>query len=355
MLAFDQTRRRRPTAAFTLVELLVVIAIIGILVALLLPAVQAARESARRTTCVNNLHNLGIALHNYHDTNGTLPQGSPYSEPGNSTAWHEGPWSTLVLPFLEEGALFDQLNVGLPFHAANFRRAANDSSADRAQLRKALTTVLPGYICPSDEDASEPILDERGDSESTRGGGGGRVNPGMGMGLWYPASIGPTSPDGCSFCPEPTRTASYCCQGCSFGTQGANANGVCSSGRVEDSSVGMFSRFYVGYRFAQISDGLSQTIMLGETRPHCLIWNCAHCPNFPLASTSVPLNHDTCDDGTRDATWPKTSGFRSQHPGGANFLMGDASVHYLADGLDYRTYNELGTRAGAEPANLGAL
>jgi prepilin-type processing-associated H-X9-DG protein len=117
----------------------------------------------------------------------------------------------------------------------------------------------------------------------------------------------------------------------------------------------MFSRFPVGYKFAQITDGLTHTIMAGETLPHCLIWNCAHCPNFPLASTSVPLNHDTCDDGTRDLTWPKTSGFRSGHPGGAHLLMGDGSVHFVSDGLDYRTYNELGTRSDGEAASLGSL
>lgn len=346
--------RRSGRVGFTLVELLVVIAIIGILVALLLPAVQAAREAARRTQCVNNLRNLGVAIHNYHDAVGHLPEGSPYSRPTGESVWAEGPWSSLILPYLEEQALADQLRQGVPFFQANFRRAATDTNPERVALRAALTTVLSVYICPSDEGADTPILHNRGDSETTTGGGGGTVNPGSSLGLWYPASIGPTAPDGCSFCPEPPGASSYCCQGCSFGTISVNSIGRCA-GSVGDSSVGMFSRFYVGYEFAQVTDGLSNTIMLGETLPHCLIWNGVHCPNFPLASTTVPLNHDTCDNGTRDATWPKTSGFRSRHPGGANFLMGDTSTHFFADALDYRVYNQLGTRAGEEPVNRGSL
>ena len=171
-------------------------------------------------------------------------------------------------------------------------------------------------------------------------------------GLWYPASIGPTQPDACPLCPEPAP--SYCCQGCSFGTVAVNENGVCAGG-FEDSSVGMFSRYPVGYEFRRISDGLSHTIMVGETLPHCLIWNCVHCPNFPLGSTSVPLNFDECDDGTRDGSWPRTNGFKSRHPGGANFLMGDTSVHFLIDSLDYRVYNELGSREGGEASNLSQL
>ncbi len=326
--------------AFTLVELLVVIAIIGILVALLLPAVQSAREAARRSQCLNNLKQIGIAMYSYHDTHSQLPEATPYG--GNTIAG--GTWATNILPFLEQQNLYDQFDLSIPFASARF---TGDNTGPNEQ---ALTTVIDSYICPSDNDASEPVLCGRGDSSQVAGGGS--ANPPCGMGLWYPVSIGPTQPDGCFFCPEPAP--SYCCRGCSFGTIGITPQGSCS-GRADDSSVGMFSRFPVGYKFAQITDGLTHTIMAGETLPHCLIWNCAHCPNFPLASTSVPLNHDTCDDGTRDLTWPKTSGFRSGHPGGAHLLMGDGSVHFVSDGLDYRTYNELGTRSDGEAASLGSL
>lgn len=328
---------------FTLVELLVVIAIIGILVALLLPAVQSAREAARRSQCISNLRQVGIGLHSYHDANGQLPEGTPYG--GDLLG---GTWATKILPYLEEQALFDQLQWDQPYWRADFRRPQSNPIDTPVEL--ALTTPIDLYICPSDEDSIEPILMGRGDSACISGGGS--ANPCMGPGLWYPASIGPTSPDGCSFCPEPAP--SYCCQGCSFGTGKVNQRGNCAGGGG-DSSVGMFSRYPVGYQFRQITDGLSKTISNGETLPHCLIWNCVHCPNFPVASTTVPLNHDTCDDGTRDLTWPKTSGFRSQHPGGANMLMGDVSTHFFTDSLDYRVYNELGSRAGNEPVSIGEL
>src|SRR5689334_985467 len=93
--------------AFTLVELLVVIAIIGILVALLLPAVQAAREAARRATCLNHLKQIGIGLHNYHDANRVLASGW-ISKAGDQAEWG---WATFLLPFIEQGPLYSQLKV----------------------------------------------------------------------------------------------------------------------------------------------------------------------------------------------------------------------------------------------------
>src|SRR5688500_16981590 len=106
-------KRFSPHAAFTLVELLVVIAIIGVLVALLLPAVQAARESARRTQCLNNLKQLGIALHNYHDTFQILPAGMTFP-PGDDGATSEryGPnWIIRTLPFFEQQNLYERFDL----------------------------------------------------------------------------------------------------------------------------------------------------------------------------------------------------------------------------------------------------
>jgi prepilin-type N-terminal cleavage/methylation domain-containing protein len=104
---FAALRARRRTA-FTLVELLVVIAVIGVLVALLLPAVQAAREAARRSSCQNNLKQLGIGLHNYHDALQTFPSGWIEHPTGNYEAWA---WGSLLLPYLEQSALSDKLGV----------------------------------------------------------------------------------------------------------------------------------------------------------------------------------------------------------------------------------------------------
>ena len=105
---------------FTLVELLVVIAIIGILVALLLPAVQAAREAARRMSCQNNLKQLGIALHNYHDTNKKFPAGMQFYGPGNNSADrgknYRANWIIAILPYFEQQPLYDTLNVNFPIY-----------------------------------------------------------------------------------------------------------------------------------------------------------------------------------------------------------------------------------------------
>jgi prepilin-type N-terminal cleavage/methylation domain-containing protein len=123
---------------FTLVELLVVIAIIGILVALLLPAIQAAREAARRTQCTNHLKQIGVAIHNYHDTYNIMPPS--YVNNGAEIMWG---WGTLILPFMEQQALFDAIDPirwggggGNPVH--------------RADQNENLRVRIPGYRCPSD-------------------------------------------------------------------------------------------------------------------------------------------------------------------------------------------------------------
>lgn len=319
---------------FTLVELLVVIAIIGVLVSLLLPAVQAAREAARRNSCINNMKQVALAIHNYESSYGTLPLGSTYA---GDTGMHTT-WSALILPSMELQNVYDRFDW-----TTSMANRRSDNEAIAAEIS------IPVYTCPSDERAGEPILQD-GRGESRLVSGGGQNNPSRAQGLWYTGSIGPTSPDGCSFCPEPRP--SYCCRGCSFGTGLAVGPRETCSGDVGDSSVGMFTRLPVAYEFAEITDGLSQTIMIGETLPYHCIWNCVFCVNFPLSSTTVPINHMESDSGSRDLTWPRVCGFKSMHPGGANFAMGDASVHFLQETLDYKIYNELGTRAGGEAANL---
>lgn len=317
-MPFHVSHRR---AGFTLVELLVVIAIIGILVALLLPAVQSAREAARRMQCTNNLKQLGLAMHNYHDAHNTLPYGSgDCCDRSNKFAWG-GIWPTMILPQLEQQNLHSAIDFKV--HTQDLPVAI-------------LTTVIPMYSCPSDGGGGQNlILDKRFSAH----------NPPRAMGLWYTASMGPTSPDQCPFCPNTTASPSnYCCQGNNFGTL---PGGSYPAG----SGVGMFSRYRNSVNFGEVRDGLSNTIMLGETLPRQCSFFSAFAVNFNVTSTSIPINTMDDDQGA-GSNWWRTSGFKSRHGGGVNVAMGDGSVQYLSQSMDYRLYNNLGTRAGGEVVTL---
>ena len=139
----SHTARREPLKAFTLVELLVVIAIIGVLVALLLPAVQAAREAARRSSCGNNLKQIGLALLNYEDANKSLPVGAtgPSPKGGYGTAW-----GVAILPYLEQGNIyekFDHIGINSPHTGLIY----NGTNVDNGKLLAG--QMIPAFICPS--------------------------------------------------------------------------------------------------------------------------------------------------------------------------------------------------------------
>src|SRR4051812_29594305 len=153
------SNRKTGKHGFTLVELLVVIAIIGILVALLLPAVQAAREAARRAKCVNNIRQIGIAGQNYHDFRKYYPQYHAAIPPTGKTdsdyisdgyKWAGPLWSITILPYMEEQALYDSFNK-----TVTMTNLAN---------QKWIQTVVPSYVCPSNETAANPIFVDRTDA-----------------------------------------------------------------------------------------------------------------------------------------------------------------------------------------------
>lgn len=315
------TRKRR---GFTLVELLVVIAIIGILVALLLPAVQMAREAARRMECANNLKQIGIALHTYHTAHEVLPYGSDYLNGGKST------WAMMILPQLEQQNLYDSIDKTVALTHANNKIAVE--------------TPIKLYLCPSDPQSRSPILQKRGDSPDLNGGS---TNPSNSAMLSYPACMGPTHPDNCPLCPDSTPAATnWCCQGCNFGSLG----GGC--GMSNGTFSGMFGRWPKSIKFAAVKDGQSNTIMAGETLPAHYVWNGVFTVNFPVSGMTVPINTMQDDGGTHGGhslmMWAITSGYKSLHPGGANFLLGDGSVRFLGESIDHQLYANLGTKAGGE-------
>ena len=310
---------RRPPHGFTLVELLVVITIIGILIALLLPAVQAAREAARRLQCTNNLKQVALAIHTYTESHGTPPPATPYDR-RPPYYYYGGTWVAMLLPFMEQQGLYDLFDF--------------DKSMIDPVNAVAVRTIVPALICPTDPASQEPIFTDRDNLA--------HCNPNPSLGLWYAASIGPTAYDEktCVFCPLPNP--SYCCKGCNFGTLGPSSSEV-----GINSSAGMFGRYPSSFKFSETTDGLSNTIMLGETLPDQCIYMGAHSVNFPVAGTTIPLNtFERCD--TAGGIYYRACGFKSQHSGGAHFALGDGSVRFFNDTIDYKLYNELGSRNGGE-------
>jgi len=313
---------------FTLVELLVVITIIGILIALLLPAVQAAREAARRLQCQNNLKQLGLALHNYHAQYGSFPYGSggccgkSENWPHERAAWG-GIWSTMILPFLEQQGLHDQIDPDL--HMLDLPVSV-------------VQTVVPAYLCPSDASVQKAVLDDRF---------AGAGNPNPAAGIWYAASMGPTHMDACPFCPDSDPGPdNWCCQGCNFGTGDKSWGVLCGTLNSRYDHVGMFGRSRHSVTFSEVTDGLSHTLMLGEVLPGDCVYFSAFSANFNVSPTNIPLNWPAST--VENDPYYEACGFKSRHPGGANFVMGDGSVAFFTESIDFKVYNYLGSRAGGE-------
>ena len=281
---------------FTLIELLVVIAIIGILVGLLLPAVQSARESARRIACVNNLHQIGVALHLYENARGEFPVGW---QPGGALKAEWG-WTAAILPMLEESVLYDSLKVS----SITLRDAIGDST-----IRPLLSTSLSLFRCPSD------------------------ITPA-------------TLPWGVhnSYGPEYNRR--FDCDNCPAGFEPATSNYVGNGGlndpRPVDSNNGNgFLWAENAVRHSDITDGLTNTFAAGERHERCraATWIGVRNPPGPdmwgsywlRARVSVKLN----DPRPIRETNTCTEGFSSAHPGGGNFLYCDGSVQSLNDSISF--------------------
>ena len=320
-------RPTRVPRGFTLIELLVVIAIIAVLIALLLPAVQQAREAARRTQCKNNLKQIGLATHNYNDTFGQLPFAHGMTVVGRGSQF------VRLLPFIDQAPLFNQLDFTSATDV-NFQPLPNGGGLYK--------TVLTALLCPSD-----PFM--------VLGQGWTKPSP-------YPDGIRAKSnyffSSGAQSMPGNNWTPMNCNQYSPGGGYPSGYFGTGSAAYANDDTgnaiSGIVSRYQWAAKLNHVSDGLSNTIFVGEIRPDCSSW-----PNFygwsgedGFVGTSAPINYPSCDMTATASVNPcnhpnncnTSQGFKSRHVGGAHFVLGDGSVRFLSENIDYATYQKLGDR-----------
>ncbi|QDT14591.1 DUF1559 domain-containing protein [Alienimonas californiensis] len=316
--------RRR--SGFTLIELLVVIAIIAILVSLLLPAVQQAREAARRSQCQNNLKNIGLAMHNYQSTHKKFP-----------FAWnsHGTGWSAMILPQLDQQAIYDTLT---------FQESGAGNYGSGPDNERMCGTLIPTFRCPS-MTADEHI--------SSNSGIPGRVPSAYSANIssvsWFDNSNGATkTPEDYYWDPN--------------WTDPNPDEDIFPTFAFSKPHDGMFWEDSAT-SFKDVKDGAGQTILIGEVwtdpefgqdgqgmdhwyigSPQIDAPDTNECTEF-VASTAVPLNTwlDPMSTG-----FMKEAAFGSEHTGGAFLGMVDGSVQFVSDTIDFDTYQALGSRNGGE-------
>ena len=315
--------RFKKRVGFTLVELLVVIAIIGILIGMLLPAVQQVREAARRASCQNNMRQLGIGLHNYEGVYGVFPAGSNFSPFG--AAQDRGSILIRILPFIEQGGLFDLFDLN----------AQPDFQLGPDGLHLA-SNVISTFICPSFSGPST--------YPSTVTGTHQRAT------FCYSASKGPTAHNN-----SPSNSCNL--------WSAWNALALAPY-NVTDNFAGVFHRRGERIPLSRIYDGTSNTILFGEVLPSCS-WHIqrgwAHTNNGQgMTSTLIPINwindNQSHPSGCyRPGNWNAEFGFKSEHPGGVMILMGDASVHFLTETVDFQLFQYLGAKDDGFVASLSGI
>ncbi|MFO0788495.1 MAG: DUF1559 domain-containing protein [Pirellulales bacterium] len=358
-----ERRTIKAATAFTLVELLVVIAIIGILVALLLPAIQAAREAARRNSCVSNAKNISLAVLNYHDQNKHFPisddysPDAPYDQVAKTTVsgaqdtkraarmLSGAGWIPRVLPQMEEQALYDQLKIG--FDGRPVAPNTDQSWIKKTGVNLNNTVVIaaaatqPAVLkCPSDENAGPK------QSQFPFTGTNVTSSPYLVATTNYKGNAGDVS----FWQPQPPHNtpAGYWCNPDPNMYRAVDAPGI----------LWRYTYYNGGVKINKIVDGTSHTFLIGEASPvdgNSPAWS----SDGDWATTGVAINWDfntsgSCKDGggalnTGLATcWPNIRGFRSYHPGGVNFAFTDGSVQFISDSIEHTVYRALSTKAGGE-------
>jgi prepilin-type N-terminal cleavage/methylation domain-containing protein/prepilin-type processing-associated H-X9-DG protein len=319
--------------SFTLIELLVVIGIIGVLVGLLLPAVQKVRETANRIKCQNNLKQLGLACHAYHGIHDAFPAA------GDGMTDQGGSLLVRTLPFMEQENLFREIRKYPTIQAA---RAAG-----------VLPCALPYGRCPSD-----PYDPDNPRYCNYRGCMGPQCNLG-------PCGYDPFQIycNGTSTSPtQPLNPPSY-----PGYTNSPNWGDTVNPAEVR----GIFNRAGARIRMANVTDGLSNTLLIGEAIPYLNVsyrfstddagwanWDGGSNPASTIVPINYPINPDdygltryqdcatNCRQGNQNCiwNWAVSWSFKSNHPAGTNFVFADGSVRFLQEGIDHKTYQYLGCR-----------
>jgi prepilin-type N-terminal cleavage/methylation domain-containing protein len=319
---------RRSRIGFTLIELLVVIAIIAILIALLLPAVQQAREAARRTQCKNNLKQLGLALHNYHDTFGVLP---PFRvrKTGFASYWYTGNvlWTARILPYIEQAPLYNQIDF-------NYGEGSTATDGDRGPNAMLRANIIPAYLCPSD--------------------------PARGGVPWKEPSgaiiTGPTL----------TNTygrLSYMANGGNGASESATGNGLFATNSrfglrdILDGTSNCLTSAegIIGFPHEQTTDPAGTPLACPLTgtvgsqdmaRGHSWFW--AYRAGAAAFTTGITPNWQKTWECNLDSAgiWRAA---RSFHTGGVHGALADGSVRFISDNIDATTWSRLGSRNDGQP------
>ena len=307
MTGYRHVSRKR---GFTLIELLVVVAIIAVLIALLLPAVQQAREAARRTQCKNQLKQLGLALHNYHDTFSRFPMSYQTNGGWNETTSKSASWLFAILPYVDQANLYNSADVNQVWSAA---------------INQPLTVKpMSLFLCPSDST-----------NQNGRVSGLTNLNGATAYAVTgYKAVAGNNWAWGVFTHAHPTGRFAGSTDGLNQGNgwlcRNDNGNGPVTT------------------TMKDVTDGLSNTLFIGESLPG----RCSHSAwwwfNHTTATCCIPLNYYQKNTAIVFTDWPDNYSFASQHVGGAHFTMGDGSVRFISENIDINTYWNLATISGNE-------
>jgi prepilin-type N-terminal cleavage/methylation domain-containing protein len=341
---------KRKCVAFTLVELLVVIAIIGILVALLLPAIQSAREAARRATCQNRIKQIGIACLNYENSHKRLPPASARLSTTNVALRPDWGYLVHILPFMEYQPLYDAIDPELQWM----------NQSDDIMMKP-----IEDFKCPTRVPLERVLISGPGGGEDTAG-----ESVDLPLRTHYfgvlgtnPKLVHPTMLD---YCDKPSRPASRYhmeLEGAkSLGTPNCYAlgkGGIGTNGLIVRRHITNDLNPQPPVRAGRVSDGMSKTIMVGESafgdpERHTRAWQIGVTGEYAYSVKNIADAINSACRGPSPCTNPERNnmGFGSEHAGGgAHFVMGDGSVHFMSENIEKLTFLALGSRAADDPIN----